>query len=134
MSKSPKESTIQSHIIKYLKGRGGVVLNFHGGTFQAPGIPDLYYAEKGLGQMWFEVKRPGEPHPVTDLQAALFDRLEAQGVPVFVVHSVEEVVACLGYMDHLPMGHVPDCGVCAAGEPLRWQFRKEVKSDARGSC
>jgi hypothetical protein len=89
MAQGP-ETKLVNAIVKYLKQRGGVVFKIHGGPYQAAGIPDLYYAEAGKS-FWFEVKQPGEPHPVTALQQKTINDLRKQQVRAEVVHSVEEV-------------------------------------------
>lgn len=85
-----KESTITARIRDYLRKRGGVVIKIWGGTFQTPGIPDLYYAENGV-QVWFEVKKPDMKYGLTKLQEHMINMLRAQQVPVYVVTSVDDV-------------------------------------------
>lgn len=92
--RSITETTITAHIRKYLSDRGGVVIKMWGGGFQSPGIPDLYYAEKGV-QVWFEVKKPDMKYGLTELQKHMIDLLKTQGVPVYVVTGVADVKAAL---------------------------------------
>ena len=87
------ERDIQRKVIAMLRGRGFWTLNIHGGPWQTPGSPDVLAVKDGRAY-WFEVKRPGQP--VTKLQAKTLEDLRLYGCVAEVVHSVAEVVACLG--------------------------------------
>lgn len=59
------------------------------------GIPDILFWRKGVAYA-FEVKRPGEPWGLTELQRITMQAMQKQGVVVAVVHSPEEVMAVIG--------------------------------------
>jgi hypothetical protein len=64
----------------------------HGGPYQRAGVPDILHWEDGRAY-GFEVKRPGESP--TPLQAHTLELMQAAGVTVAVVHSVEETLLIL---------------------------------------
>lgn len=87
------EKDIQRKILATLKSRGFWTFNVHGGPWQKPGIPDLLAIKDGKAY-WFEVKRPGQPP--TKLQLKTIEELRVYGCVAEVVHSVAEVLVCLG--------------------------------------
>lgn len=95
----PTERAITDSIMKYLKQRGGVVLKMHGNVFTTQGIPDLFYAERGVGQFWFEVKRPDGRHGLSKMQDYVIRKMRENGVNVFVVTSKKDVINILGERD-----------------------------------
>jgi Holliday junction resolvase len=86
------ETKRQQQIAAYLRSLGYWVMKVHGGPFQMAGVPDLLAIKNGVAR-WFEVKVAGaKPTP---LQLAVMDELRQAGCPADVVHSIEEVQACL---------------------------------------
>lgn len=85
------ETRLANRIRKHLKREfpGIMVIKIHGSEFQEAGLPDFIacYEGKFIG---LEIKRPGEPHPLTDIQRRKLDKIEAAGGIVGVAHDPEE--------------------------------------------
>jgi hypothetical protein len=89
---SPPESTIVAAIVKWLGTLPATrVVKTHGDVHRR-GEPDLYILCEGTF-IALEVKRPGEPHPVTPLQAATLAKWRAAGAVTGVVRSLDEAQA-----------------------------------------
>lgn len=83
-----RESSIQRHIIQYLRSLGAWVFKVHGSPYQRAGVPDLLCCHKGRFYA-FEVKRPGEgPTPI---QAHELQQVQEAGGTATVVTSVADV-------------------------------------------
>ena len=92
-----KESTIQSNIIKHLKGRGAKVVNQHGGPMSEVGIPDLLVCYRG-SFVAMEVKQKGAYlKPIQKVQ--LRRVIEAGGV-AGMVRSIEDADKLLELADN----------------------------------
>jgi Holliday junction resolvase len=88
------EAEIQKQIIEYLETSGCLVFRMNAGRGRnnqrlAPaGTPDLLAVSR-KGQVWIEVKRPGE-EPTTE-QIAMHYLLMARNQKVIVATTIEEV-------------------------------------------
>ena len=86
-----KESTLTRRLIVYLKeNHNGFWFKVHGGPYQQAGLPDIMGTPDGV-LYGLEVKLPGRPHPLTELQRFTLTRLHEAGAVVCVVTSLEEV-------------------------------------------
>jgi len=90
------EAYLQSQITRKLRDLGAIVVKVD--TRGNRGYPDLVVSYMPLGgkrgwTIWMEVKQPGKKP--TRLQLTRHEQLQAMGLPVYVVHSVEEAVDCL---------------------------------------
>lgn len=86
-----KESVLTTRILRALKGLGGFWFKVHGGPYQQAGIPDILGVLDGTLYA-LEVKLPGRPHPLTDLQRATLDEMHRSGAVAAVVESREEAL------------------------------------------
>lgn len=87
------ESRLQKKIKKALEKHypGSFWFVVHGGMFQQAGLPDLLGCVHGR-YVGMEVKLPGEPHPLTELQKWTLDQIDnADGIAA-VAHSVDEAI------------------------------------------
>jgi len=87
------EKTLQKNILAAMRKRGFWFPVTSGGYMQ-PGLPDLIGCVDGLF-IGLEVKLPGEPHPLTRLQAETLNLIRSADGAAFVVHSVEEAEAAV---------------------------------------
>lgn len=88
------ETEIQAEIVKALIAHGWEVLRLNAGRkggirLHPSGTPDLLAMRNG-NSVFIEVKKPGEEP--TDIQKARHKEINANGFPVYVFHSVEELM------------------------------------------
>lgn len=86
MNKNPKESELQSEIIKRLNKHGWGVIKLIQTNFN--GVPDLLCLRKGIC-MFLEVKTSAGV--VSELQKHRIEQINAYGVFAAVVRSIEDV-------------------------------------------
>ncbi|MCM3746558.1 VRR-NUC domain-containing protein [Paenibacillus pasadenensis] len=87
-----KESSIQTSIIRFLRGLGAYVVNHHGGLYSAAGVPDILACVNGRA-VYIEVKRDGGELSVLQEQHLL--RIKKAGGLAIVARSVAEVQQAL---------------------------------------
>lgn len=87
-----KEKTVQNNIRDKLDEEvGGYWSKIHGGPYQRSGLPDLIGCVDGhfIG---IEVKTPKRKHKVTDNQAYVLKKIEANGGTAFVAWEPEQAL------------------------------------------
>lgn len=67
----------------------GLWVKLHGGPMQRAGLPDILGVVSGHA-IALEVKLPGRPHEVTDLQQYTLDKLAKAGAIAAVVDDVDD--------------------------------------------
>ena len=85
--KATPEKLVQSAVTRYLRARGYLVERNNQGLGSVPGRPDLQAAKRGVIIM---VECKGPKGRLSEAQEQYKARLEAQGIEVFVPHSIEE--------------------------------------------
>lgn len=87
-----RETPIAQRIAKVLRSRGAFVLNVHGSSMQARGLPDLVVCYRGL-YFGIEVKIPGkEP---TEIQLWTMSEIQKAGGYAGVATTPEEALNVL---------------------------------------
>lgn len=86
--KEPKEKTIQTSIMRWLRKQENVWSDcYHGSPMSQAGVPDIQVICDGR-VLWLEVKRPSGK--VTLIQEAVHEKLRGAGCPVYVVRNLGE--------------------------------------------
>lgn len=88
----PKESTLQKHIMSYLRDRGAYVFKVVGSPMQDHGTADLLACYRGRF-IAIEVKLPGEKE--SKMQEVRRRQVQDAGGITEVVHSMEELKVML---------------------------------------
>lgn len=114
MQKKPKESEIQSAILKYLRLKGIAYKNSTTGIFdptrkvfrknKSAGYPDITFFHKIIDESWipvyrlifFEVKRDKKSKLSPEQEAFKKIVTETEGIKYYIVTSLDEVMYILG--------------------------------------
>ena len=96
MARVQPETRLVKKLREELHAAGWLAYKIHGSQYQEPGIPDLLCFRDGRA-LAIEAKLPG--NKPTAVQARQHKRLTAAGVPVWVVHSVDELREALTGID-----------------------------------
>jgi len=86
---SGPERIIQTAIVEKLRADGWFVLETYGSLYQS-GFADLYACKKGFGAKWLEIKNP-RGWKWTGRQIEIFPRMWAEGVPIWILTSVDDI-------------------------------------------
>ena len=85
------ETTITKALMAKMRSLGWLVVKMHGNMYQA-GMPDLYAVHPAIGERWIEVKSPHRTGDwFTVAQREVFPKMGANGAPIWVLTSVEEL-------------------------------------------
>lgn len=84
-----KESTLQSNIIEYLRGRGAFVANIYGSGMSGKGVPDLLVCFNGK---FIAVECKVNKNKLSPAQIIQCKRIEKAGGACIVPYTFEEFI------------------------------------------
>lgn len=94
----PTEKVIQAKIAKYVRSRGGLVVNYSPGAFGQRGVSDLLVCFYGRF-LAIEVKRPSTAKRLTPLQKGFLSGVERAGGVTAICTTIDEARAVLDGLD-----------------------------------